>query len=380
MGPMPSSHLRSLRIVLALNALALTILAAAITAGRGDAAAPLGVLASTASASPREADFIPKSTVAAVAHRVSPAVVTIGAVRESYRPADDFFRAFVIRQDQYQPYLGSGVLISEDGHIITNVHVIEGAKQVVVTFSDGREFPAAIAAVDKLQDIALLKIEGRDLPDPLPLGDSDALQIGEDVIALGNPFGPMMQDPRPTVTRGVVSAVHRNFRPDASAERVYTGMIQTDAAINPGNSGGPLVDMEGNVVGVNTFIFSRSGGSHGIGFAIPVNRVKSMLDEIRQYGRLRNVAVDFDAVRVQTQRLAGVMLRAIARKGPAEKAGLAPGDVILAVDGRNVSTPDDLYLTIGARQVGERLTMQVWREGKTFDATYEVAEATSRRR
>lgn len=380
MVPSTSRHDSSLRILLALNALALSVLAAAIGAGPRDGAPALGSLASSAAASPHGTDFIPKTPVAAVAHQVSPAVVTIGAVKESYRPADDFFRAFVIRQDQYQPYLGSGVLISEEGHIITNVHVIEGSKKVVVTFSDGREFPAAIVAADPLQDIALLKIEGTDLPDPLPLGDSDSLQIGEDVIALGNPFGPMMQDPRPTVTRGVVSAVHRNFRPDTNAERVYTDMIQTDAAINPGNSGGPLVDLDGRVVGVNTFIFSRSGGSHGIGFAIPINRVKSMLDEIREYGRLRTVAVDFDAVRVRTQRLTGVMLRAIARKGPAQKAGLAPGDVILGVEGRSIASPDDLYLSIGARKIGDKLKLQVWREGRTFDATYEVTEAATRGR
>ncbi len=374
-----SRHFGSLRILLALNAIALAVLASAVGIVKSGGGAPLGGFATAAAASTANSNFLPKSPVAAVAHQVSPAVVTIGAVKESLRPADDFFRAFVIRQDQYQPYLGSGVLIGEDGLIITNVHVIDGAKRIFATFSDGREFPATVVAADPLQDIALLKIEGRDLPDPLPLGDSDSLQIGEDVIALGNPFGPMMQDPRPTVTRGVISAVHRNFRPDAGADRVYTDMIQTDAAINPGNSGGPLVDMDGNIVGVNTFIFSRSGGSHGIGFAIPVNRVKAMLEEIRQYGRLRSVAVDFDAVRVRTQRLTGVMLRAIARKGPAQKAGLAPGDVVLSVEGRTVSTPDDLYLTIGARQVGEKLKFQVWREGETFDATYEVSEAVGRR-
>ena len=338
--PSPSSrHFGSLRILLALNAIALAVFASAVGVVKSGGGGPLAGMASPAAASTQHSDFVPKSPVAAVAHQVSPAVVTIGAVKESLRPADDFFRAFVIRQDQYQPYLGSGVLIGSDGHILTNVHVIDGAKRILVTFSDGREFPATVVAADPLQDIALLKIEAKDLPDPLVLGDSDSLQIGEDVIALGNPFGPMMQDPRPTVTRGVVSAVHRNFRPNANADRVYTDMIQTDAAINPGNSGGPLVDMDGNVVGVNTFIFSRSGGSHGIGFAIPVNRVKAMLEEIRQHGRLRNVAVDFDAVRVRTQRLSGVMLRAIARRAPSARAASPGASSPVIRCGRSSSSP-----------------------------------------
>lgn len=364
------------RLLLLLNAALLAMAIAALSERPVGASTSLaGILATKADAKTAQPEFVPKSNIAAVAHDISPAVVTIGAVREQLRRSNDFFAPYLIRSSEYMPYLGSGSLISESGHIITNVHVIEGAKQVVVTLTDGREFPAEILAADPLQDIALLKIAADNLPTPIQLGDSDEIQIGEDVIALGNPFGPIMQDPRPTVTKGVVSAAHRNFRPDQSKEKVYTDMLQTDAAINPGNSGGPLVDAFGRLVGVNTFIFSASGGSQGIGFAIPVNRVRRMLEEIEKYGQLRTVELDLDGVGVRTARLQGVMLRAIAKGGAAQRAGLAPGDVILKMDDRGVSSPDEVYMLIGSRKIGDRIRVQAWREGKLQDFEYIVRES-----
>ena len=369
------------RLLLLLNAVLLAMAISALSERPAGASASLaGILATPAEAKSVDPKFIPKSNVAAVAHDISPAVVTVGAVREQLRRSADFFNPYLIRSSEYMPYLGSGSLISDAGHIITNVHVIEGAKQVFVTLTDGREFPAEILAADPLQDIALLKIEADNLPTPIQLGDSDDIQIGEEVIALGNPFGPMMQDPRPTVTKGVISAAHRNFRPDQSKEKVYTDMLQTDAAINPGNSGGPLVDAFGRLVGVNTFIFSASGGSQGIGFAIPVNRVRGMLEEIEKYGKLRSVELDLDGVGVRTARLQGVMLRAIAKGGAAQRAGLLPGDVILQMDNRSVSSPDEVYMLIGSRKIGDRIRIQAWREGKIQDFEYVVRESRDRSR
>jgi len=369
------------RLLLLLNAALLAMAISVLSEGpTGSSTSLASILAPRAEAKPVLPEFVPKSNIAAVAHQISPAVVTVGAVREQLRRSRDFFAPYMIRSSEYLPYLGSGSLISEAGHIITNVHVIEGAKQVFVTLTDGREFPAQILAADPLQDIALLKIEADNLPTPIQLGDSDDIQIGEDVIALGNPFGPIMQDPRPTVTKGVISAAHRNFRPDQSKEKVYTDMIQTDAAINPGNSGGPLVDAFGRLVGVNTFIFSASGGSQGIGFAIPVNRVRSMLEEIEKYGELRQVELDLDGVGVRTARLQGVMLRAIAKGGAAQRAGLAPGDVILKMDDRGVSSPDEVYMLIGSRKIGDSIRVQAWREGKVQEFDYIVRESRERSR
>jgi len=193
-----------------------------------------------------------------VIERISPAIVTVGADKqrvgyESYY--NNYFMPFMMRPRVFQekiPYLGSGFLIDDEGHILTNYHVIEDSVKVYVMFQDKKEYPARVLDIDPFIDIALLKVDlpAEELPTPMELGDSDQLRIGETTLAFGNPFGNFINDPKPTVTKGVVSATNRSFRPDQN-NRVYLDMIQTDAAINPGNSGGPLVDGNGRVIGVN---------------------------------------------------------------------------------------------------------------------------------
>lgn len=218
---------------------------------------------------------------------VEPAVVSVNViktevVRGSYNPFGfpfgDFFGVPMQRQVQS---IGSGIIFNSEGHIITNAHVVSGATQIKVVLPDAREFDAKLLGIDESGDIAVLKIEGKDLP-VAKLGTSGDLIIGEWAIALGNPYGFLMNDTNPSVAVGVISAVNRNFgqRQDS---KVYKNMIQTDAAINPGNSGGPLVNINGEVIGINTFIVSESGGSIGIGFALPIDRVKKVAKELILY-------------------------------------------------------------------------------------------------
>lgn len=325
------------------------------------------------------------SEIVLAAQKASPAVVSVGASQSGYfvSPYANFFSEYTVYPYQEKvPYLGSGVIIDPEGYIITNYHVVEGANDVFVTLMDGRELPAKLLDADVVLDIALLKVDAKALPS-IELGDSDALQVGEWVLALGNPFGNLIEDPHPTVTAGVVSAVKRSFRPGGNVQRVYMDMIQTDAAINPGNSGGALVNGSGQLVGMNTFIMSRSGGAEGIGFAVPVNRIKAVVNEIRAHGRVRSPAVDFQ-VQNLTPRIArmvdstsskGAVVSEINRGGSAERAGLKLGDVIVGVDDRNVKDAQDVKLYVWTKQVGQKATLDVERQGKRLKIDYELGEA-----
>ena len=236
------------------------------------------------------------NAIVVAAEKVGQSVVSITVVQTMVVAAspfrspfsDDFFREFFgdfLPERYYQQQirsLGTGLVISADGYIVTNEHVVTNATQINITLPDGRQFEGRVAAVDPGHDLALLKIEGADLP-VAELGDSDDLLIGEWVIAFGNPFGFLLEDSRPTVTVGVVSALNRSIK-STRQDRVYKNMIQTDAAINPGNSGGPLVNVMGQVIGLNTAIFTSGGGSEGIGFARPVNEVKAFIEAARRAG------------------------------------------------------------------------------------------------
>lgn len=236
------------------------------------------------------------NAIVVAAERVNRSVVSITVVQTRVVAAspfrspfsDDFFRDFFgdfLPERYYQQQirsLGTGLIISADGDIVTNEHVISNATQINITLPDGRQYEGRVVAVDTGHDLALLKIEGTDLPFA-ELGDSDDLMIGEWVIAFGNPFGFLLEDTRPTVTVGVVSALNRSIK-STRADRVYKNMIQTDAAINPGNSGGPLVNILGQVIGLNTAIFTSGGGSEGIGFARPINEVKRFIDAADRAG------------------------------------------------------------------------------------------------
>lgn len=322
-----------------------------------------------------------------VIERVSPSVVTVGAIKERidayYR---DYFNPFLVRPRyalEKTPFMGSGFVLDKQGHILTNYHVIVDSKEVFVTFPNdkgGREVKATILDVDPFVDLALLKVDlpESELPAPMELGDSKALRIGEDLLAFGNPFGNFIADPRPTVTKGVVSALNRSFRPDQQNLRVYTDMIQTDAAINPGNSGGPLVDAHGRAIGVNTFIVSQSGGSIGLGFAIPINRAKSFVDEVLKYGRVRPLKIDFVAETFNRPQLQGIIVVSMLQEGPGQTAGLQLGDVILTANGRRVGTREDFMLLVASMQVGDVLKMQIQRGPEQVEINYPITEDETR--
>lgn len=323
-----------------------------------------------------------RTRVMEVVEAVSPSVVTVGAVKREvvHQPwIESFHFPLFLREERTRrlPYLGSGFLIDEKGHVVTNHHVIENSISIFVTFPDGREFPARLIDADKYVDLALLKLEtnGKPLPPPLEFGDSDSLLIGEQVMAFGNPFGNLIEDSQPTVTVGHISALNRDFRPDGRTRRVYQGMIQTDSAINPGNSGGPLIDTAGRVVGVNSFIFSPSGGNTGISFALPANRVSSFVEEIRSFGRLRPLLLDFEVQTLRSRRMAGVMVVAMQAEGHAWDAGLRLGDVVVALDGKPVQSRDAFRVFFASRQVGDKVSMRVYRDGDFVEFVYTVKEA-----
>jgi serine protease Do len=328
-----------------------------------------------------------RTEIVEAANRVSPAIVSVGASQSGYvvNPFSDFFSDYTVYPyTQKIPYLGSGVIISGDGLIVTNYHVVENSSDIFVTLMDGREFKAEVMDADTVLDIALLKAkDAKDLP-AAKMGNSDDLMIGEWALALGNPFGNLIGDPHPTLTVGVISAVKRSFRPNSELQRVYQDMIQTDAAINPGNSGGALINASGELVGINTFIMSRSGGAEGIGFAIPINRVKSVVEEILLHGKIRSRIMDF---RVQNLngRLAkklgataesGAVISEMSDSGPAKTAGFQIGDVITTVDNRPIKDAQDFMLYVWTKPVGTVVKVNVDRAGKQLQLQYELTEAS----
>lgn len=330
-----------------------------------------------------------------VARSVSPGVVSIGATKTTYERqygpfgGDLFFSPYIIAPLKRNfPYLGSGIIIDQQGHVVTNYHVVEDSTRITVTLTDERTFEARLLDADRYVDVALLKIMGlgpdETLP-TIPLGDSETIMIGETVLAVGNPFGPLIADPRPSVSLGVVSAVNRTFKADEHG-RIYQDMIQTDAAINPGNSGGPLINLDGEAIGINTFIFSKSGSSAGVGFAIPSHRVQRIVREILKYGQLRAIRFDFEVANLtpylrralNLEVADGALVRAVEVGGPAERAGLKPGDVIIAVDGQTVGSASDVLANILTRTVGEELTFTIIRLGHRHQIQYRIQEGSPR--
>ena len=323
-----------------------------------------------------------RSVIVDAAARVAPAVVSVNVVRtQQQAPEDPFAMFFAPRgyERQIEGY-GSGVIISPDGVVITNQHVTNGATQIVVTTREGNDYPAKLLGEDPLTDIAVLKIEATGLP-TAPLGRSADLTVGEWVVAIGNPFAYMLGNSEPSVTAGVVSAVGRNLLPSGDQAGVYVGMIQTDAAINPGNSGGPLVDVQGEVVGVNSSIFSPSGGSVGIGFAIPIERAQRVAAELRRYGHVRRPWVGLDVVGGADlrdwKRSGGLRVTAVAAGGPAVRAGLAAGDVMLNVRGRRLRTFLDWEAVLLDTGPGDSLVVAYRRGGRAQTARLGVTDLPS---
>ena len=326
-----------------------------------------------------------RTEIVDVAERVSPSIVSVGASRTTLfiNPHADFFQRYLIYPYQQRiPYLGSGVIVSSDGLVVTNYHVVEKVDDIFITLMDGREVSAKLVDADPLVDLAILRVDAKDLR-AIPLGNSDDILVGEWALAMGNPFGNLIGDPVPTVTLGVVSATRRTFRGAAEQGKVYNDMIQTDAAINPGNSGGGLINSDGELIGINTFIMSRSGGSEGIGFAIPVNRVKAILDEVRTYNRIRSRLVDF-AVQNATPRIAGMLgakatsgavVSEMLKRGPAEQSGLRVGDIITQAAGRPVRNARDLESFLWTQPVGTKVECRADRGGKDVTVEYVLTEA-----
>jgi serine protease Do len=348
----------------------------------------LGVLRTGAVAAPAArgaAASLPESRRSAIvtaAQRVSPAVVTVSVVQtRTVRTdpfgmpfRDDFFERFFppsVYQERV-PGLGSGVIVDASGIVVTNSHVVHDADEIKVNLPDGRSFKAKLLGDSPVYDLAVLKIEGDKLP-VAPLGDSDGLVVGEWAIAIGNPFGHLISDSQPTVTAGVVSATRRDIKAEATPSGMYKNMIQTDAAINPGNSGGALVNADGEVIGINAFIFTSGGGSIGLGFAIPVNLAKRVLEEVRRFGRVRvawpgmtvQPVTEVIARRLGWEQAGGLVVSGIDRGGPADRAGLKPLDRIRKVNGRITNNVEDAQSGIYGAQVGDALELEVERDGRT---------------
>jgi serine protease Do len=312
--------------------------------------------------------------------QVSPAVVGINVteVRQiRYRNPwgdDPFFRQFFgdrVYTERVQG-LGSGFLISADGYVLTNDHVAGNAKEITVTLTSGEKVKADLVGTDQVSDIALLKIEGKNLPF-IRLGNSDDVITGEWVIAFGNPFGLFDISDKPTITVGVVSATQMNLR--AQEGRVYKGMIQTDASINSGNSGGPLVNSVGEVIGVNAVIYTPNQGSIGLGFAIPINRVKGIVGELRKNGKIERefwTGLEIQSVDAQVARYfglekaEGVIVSNVKKGSPADRAGFRVGDIITATNGEKVLDEASLIAMLDDAKTGDMVSMTVLRERKSL--------------
>ncbi len=270
--------------------------------------------------------------------------------------------------------VGSGFILSADGYVMTNAHVIDGAEEVIVTLTDKREFKAKPIGADRRSDVALLKIEAAGLP-TVRLGDVSRLKVGEWVIAIGSPFG--LEN---TVTAGIVSAKSRD-----TGE--FLPLIQTDVAINPGNSGGPLINMRGEVVGINSQIYSRSGGYQGISFAIPIDEASRVSEQLRTSGRVvrGRIAVSIDQVSKEVAesiglgKAMGALVRSVESGGPAEKAGIEAGDIITKFDGKTIEKSGDLPRIVGSVKPGTKVSVQVFRRGNYRDFSVTVAEVEPER-
>ncbi len=332
--------------------------------------------------SPREVLGQLGEAMAKVAEQAKPAVVNISTsrmVKAQRHPFfdDPFFRRFFGEEPQREQKrkitnLGSGVIVTSDGYILTNNHVIEGAEDILVKLSTNKEYKGKVIGTDKRSDLAVIKIEEKNLP-TIKWGDSDKLRVGEIVLAVGNPYGLNQ-----TITMGIISALGRS----GIGITDYEDFIQTDAAINPGNSGGALINIKGELVGINTAIFSTTGGYQGIGFAIPVNMAKSIMNSIINQGKVVRgwLGVHIQALtpelvkQFNLQDDKGVLLSEIVEGGPAEKGGLKKGDVIVEFDNKKVESPIALRNMVAATVPNQSVTVRVIRDGKLLNLKVIIAE------
>ena len=320
-------------------------------------------------APPAASGYVPPGSLSGAARKASPAVVSINtstAPARDPRSNDPWFRFFFGDMgNEPKTGLGSGVIVSPDGYILTNNHVVEGADEIDVTLSDSRRARARVVGTDPETDLAILKVELDKLP-VIVLGNSDELAVGDIVLAIGNPFGVGQ-----TVTSGIVSALGRS----QLGINTFENFIQTDAAINPGNSGGALVDVNGNLLGINTAIYSRSGGSLGIGFAIPVSTARMVLDGIVREGKVTRGWIGVEpnelspelAETFGVKATEGVIITGVLQDGPAAVGGIRPGDVIVQVAGKPVTNVAGLLSSVAALRPGEAAPFQVQRGNRMLD-------------
>jgi len=370
----------NLRLKFAAAALAATAISATAISGQAFAAVPA-------------ADATPMPTLAPMVKRVSPAVVNIatrGTIKEQpgRNPLldDPFFRRFFDapqdskpRERQFQS-AGSGVIVdAKNGYIITNHHVVENASEITITLLDNRTFSAKVIGSDEGADVAVLQAKQPNLT-AMPLGDSAKLEVGDYVVAIGNPFG--LQH---TVTAGIVSALGRSgINPDSNG---YEDFIQTDASINPGNSGGALVNLRGELVGINSAILSRTGGNIGIGFAIPVNMVRSVMDQLIKYGQVKRGVLGVQLYSVNADiakefgltETTGALVAGVAQGSAAERAGIKTGDIITSLNGVTMKSSGELRNAIGMLHVGDKVDLGLLREGKPRKVTALIAERSEER-
>lgn len=317
---------------------------------------------------------------------VRPSVVSISTKKTFRGYVDDFFWGMMPRQFE-SSQVGSGVIVNNDGYIITNNHVVQGVDEIRVTLDDGREFMGQVIGSDQMSDIAVVKIKAKDLQ-PAILGDSDKVEIGEMVMAIGSPFGLGQ-----TVTSGIISA-KRNLGNTGKITGDYPDFIQTDAAINPGNSGGPLVSLDGEVIGINSIIITRSGGYQGIGFAIPINRAKYIMQQLIDKGKIirpflgvKTGAIDealardygFDSLDQLLKELGmgkaeGVFVLEVTSGSPASDARMREGDVVLEYNGKKVNTSEELHNLINNSKVGDAATLKILRNGKEKQVKITIGE------
>ena len=350
------------------------------------AGALLGAISFVATAGAQAGRGLPDFTE--LYEQQGPAVVSIDVTQTVKRsqlpdlseddPFYEFFRRFgqvprgrERQRDLEQQSVGSGFILSADGYVLTNAHVVDDASEVLVRLTDKREFRAKVVGIDKRTDVAVLKIDATGLP-RVTIGDPDKLKVGEWVAAIGKPFG--LEN---TITAGIVSAKGREL-PNEN----LIPFIQTDVPINPGNSGGPLFNMRGEVVGINSLIYSRTGGYMGLAFAVPIDVAMNAVKQIQEKGRVTRgrIGVQIQEVNKETAdafglpKAGGALVNSVEKGGPAEKGGVESGDIILKVDGKNVTTSSELPRIITQVKPGSKITLQVWRKGATKDLTVTVAE------
>lgn len=320
-----------------------------------------------------------RTAITSAVARVAPAVVTVQTEMVQRVAADPFDAFFGGRSGtQTSAGLGSGFIMRPDGVILTNAHVVAGATSISVMLRDGTTYPARTLGTDETNDLAVLKVDAKNLP-VAPLGDSNNLLVGEWAIAIGNPYGFMLGNSEPSVTMGVISGVGRNLVARGEGPSAYFDMIQTDASINPGNSGGPLVNADGEVIGVNSSIYSTSGGSIGLGFAIPINRARRVAEDLLTHGRVRRpwIGVQLEELRTQNPRdliVRGAQVASVAPSSPAQQAGMRPGDIIVRLADRGIRNRFDWEAALLDLRVGDKVPLVVRRGGRDVPLTVSIAD------